>query len=51
MKRMEQEFQEVKKEYLNDLERIRAKRNDLIKEVEALRTSIPQEFQKISLIR
>ncbi|RHZ86231.1 hypothetical protein Glove_53g13 [Diversispora epigaea] len=51
MKRMEQEFQEVKKEYHNDLERIRAKRNELVKEVESLRTMIPQEFQKISLIR
>ncbi|CAG8452733.1 7410_t:CDS:10 [Diversispora eburnea] len=44
MKRMEQEFQEVKKEYHNDLERIRAKRNELVKEVESLRTMIPQEM-------
>ncbi|CAG8458176.1 4670_t:CDS:10 [Acaulospora colombiana] len=51
MKRMDQEFQEVKKEYHNDLERIRAKRNELVKEVESLRTMIPQEFQKISSIR
>ncbi|CAG8550712.1 3669_t:CDS:10, partial [Acaulospora morrowiae] len=51
MKRMDQEFQEVKKEYHNDLERIRSKRNELVKEVESLRTMIPQEFQKISSIR
>ncbi|CAG8733675.1 7256_t:CDS:2, partial [Racocetra fulgida] len=29
MKRMDQEFQDVKQEYLNDLDRIRAKRNEL----------------------
>ncbi|CAG8780444.1 32156_t:CDS:10 [Gigaspora margarita] len=51
MKRMDQEFQDVKQEYLNDLDRIRAKRNELVKDVETLRSMIPQEFRQISAIR
>ncbi|CAG8469274.1 15852_t:CDS:10 [Acaulospora colombiana] len=51
MKRMDQEFQEIKQEYLNELDRIRAKRNELVKDVETLRSMIPQDFRQISAIR
>ncbi|CAG8504951.1 3377_t:CDS:10 [Acaulospora morrowiae] len=51
MKRMDQEFQEVKQEYLSELDRIRAKRNELVKDVETLRSMIPQDFRQNSAIR
>ncbi|CAG8527566.1 9434_t:CDS:10 [Diversispora eburnea] len=51
MKRMDQEFQDIKQGYLIELDRIRTKRNELVKDVETLRSMIPQEFRQISAIR